>query len=108
MIEFCFSLTSAFQIMEQNIKSHFSTKSKKITVAINMDDLGLFVRGSVFQRINICIFLQFVLKWNHKQEGKFKRMLNLIEHVLNKGIISFQRITQNLLRKITSETQQKT
>jgi hypothetical protein len=73
-----------------------------------MDDLGLFVRGSVFQRINICIFSQFVLKWNHKQEGKFKRMLNLIEHVLNKGIISFQRITQNLLRKITSETQQKT
>jgi hypothetical protein len=108
MIEFCFSLTSAFQIMEQTIKSHFSTKSKKITVAINMNDLGLFVRGSVFQRINICIFSQFVLKWNHKQEGKFKRMLNLIEHVFHNFFISFQRMLYYLLRKITSETQQKT
>ena len=100
MIEFCFSLTSAFQIMEQTIKSHFSTKSKKITVAINMDDLGLFVRGSVFQRINICIFLQFVLKWNHKQEGIFKRMLSLIKHVFHNFFISFQIILYYLLSNL--------
>ena len=73
-----------------------------------MNDLGLFVRGSVFQRINISIFLQFVLKLNHKQEGIFKRMLSLIKHVFHKFFISFQRILYYILRKITSETQQKT